>query len=701
MGTLTPLETSLHQGFAMNRRTLSFLLPALLVLCSFREAYASAVEAQETLSFSLAESQEILTRLRTAMRQFAPQCFSPKTHAWYPGRVDTLPPARDVIDLYPNPVGYGTIMADCPLFAGVLLVSIVELYDMTRAECLRREAFEAYLGLKLCGTAHGVPGFVARGVSPEDGKSVYVTSSRDQYTHYVDGLWQYYHSPLCDEKAKDEIRHLLRMLADAMKEQIVEENDYGFLRADGVKDPRGLHKMWHVYGHEAARLPMIYAAAWDVAGKQEHYELYRQYLIPAIEQSIHLNSASQKALDAWVPAYSYLQMQCSLQLLYRLEKSPKVKADIFQAMAVAKDLASKKMPKAAHQHPRDLAELLIAQLMIKEFGLTDKEKPYLRETLAIGNLGKGGPHTTIHVAAVYSKACQSGLLPIPQQVSPETWAPLTSETRGQGQQKLFPVVHKPVKPSRDENLVVFLSDPHVGSDGAETSKGNLDRFKMFCGRILAMKPRPAAVVIPGDLAFGQGGKEDYRVLKPILSQFDAAGIPWKVCFGETDRREAFFEVFPQFQPMAPQVPGRLVDVIELPRADFLLVDTLQEGASRGVLDDAQREWLKTQFERRQKSGKRFFVVSHHPASELDVASLLEQSSSCVGWISGHEHIWKRDAKAAPKLFKLQSTAYAPSASTRCGFTYLQMDRWEFVFRPVSANQDDLWERSIWVVRFSR
>jgi hypothetical protein len=686
----------------MNQRSFLFLSACLFVLfSSFCRAQGKAALAQETPRPSLAESEEVLTRLRTIMHEQAMLFFSPKTHAWYAQHLDKLPSASDVIDLYPNPVGYGTGMDDCPLFEGVLLVAIVELYDITRAECLRKEAFEAYQGLKLCGTAHGVRGFVARGVSIEDGKSVYITSSRDQYTHYVDGLWQYYRSPLCDEKTKGEIRELLGDLADAMKEQIVEENDFGFLRADGSKDPRGLQKMWHVYAHEVARLPMIYAAAWDVAGNKVHYELYRKYLIPAIEQSVDLKNKPKNELTAWVPAYSYLQMECSLALLYRVEKDPKVKVDILEAMTVAKRLASEKMASAAKRGARELAEVLIAQLMIKEFGLADEQKHYLSEALDAANLGRGGPPTTIHLLALYCKACQSGLFPVPKEVCPETWTP-----DRHGQDKMAGSVSKGkplVKSDRDEHLVVFLSDLHAGVDGSngEKAKENLDQLKAFCGRILAMKPRPAAVIIAGDLAPAQGTKQDYESLKPILRQFDAAGIPWRVCLGDTDRREAFFEVFPQFKAKASQVPERLVDVLELPRADFILIDTLQEETASDVLDGVQREWLKKEIDKHRQSGKRFFVVSHHPVTDLDVVSLLERSPSCVGCINGHEHLWRQDAKSALKRYSLQSTAYAPNTSTRCGFTYLKMDRWEFVFRPVSSNTDDLWERRIWAVRFPR
>ena len=42
---------------------------------------------------------------------FSPPRRTPGTR-W----LDKLPSAKEVIDLYPNPVGYGTGMDDCPLF---------------------------------------------------------------------------------------------------------------------------------------------------------------------------------------------------------------------------------------------------------------------------------------------------------------------------------------------------------------------------------------------------------------------------------------------------------------------------------------------------------------------------------------------------------------------------------------------------------
>ena len=56
--------------------------------------------------------------------------------------------------------------------------------------------------------------------------------------------------------------------------------------------------MWNVKGHEAARLPMIYAAAWDTTGKREYRDRYRQYLEPAVKQSF--------VVETWQPTYALL-----------------------------------------------------------------------------------------------------------------------------------------------------------------------------------------------------------------------------------------------------------------------------------------------------------------------------------------------------------------------------------------------------------
>lgn len=244
------------------------------------------------------------------------------------------PSAEEVKRQFPNPCGYSTGMEDGAILGGAMLSVLCDRFATTHDEALREKAASVFAGLRRCATVHGVRGFVARNVCPEDATSVYINSSRDQVTHFVHGLWQYYHSPLPDDGAKQQIRVVIADVAERMIEFVTPENDYDFCRADGTRDPLGISRMWQVQPHEAARLPMIYAAAWDVTRNERYREQWRRYVAEAIEQSA--NPGENK------PAYALLQMQCSLELLHALEPDPALKATIHTHMTHVRDLAAKR-----------------------------------------------------------------------------------------------------------------------------------------------------------------------------------------------------------------------------------------------------------------------------------------------------------------------------------------------------------------------
>jgi hypothetical protein len=245
-----------------------------------------------------------------------------------------LPTADEVKRQYPNPCGYSTGMEDGAILGGAMLSVLCDRFAVTKDDSLRVKAADVFAGLKRCVTVHGVRGFVARNVCPEDAQSTYINSSRDQVTHFVHGLWQYFHSPLPDEATKQQIRTILSDVAERMIETVTPENDYDFLRADGTRCPLGICRMWNVQPHEAARLPMIYAAAWDVTRNERYRESWRKYAADAIEQSAHPGEHK--------PAYALLQMQCSLEVLHALEPDATLQATIHQRMIHVRDLAAKR-----------------------------------------------------------------------------------------------------------------------------------------------------------------------------------------------------------------------------------------------------------------------------------------------------------------------------------------------------------------------
>lgn len=245
-----------------------------------------------------------------------------------------LPTAEEVKRQFPNPCGYSTGMEDGAILGGAMLSVLCDRFAVAEDESLREKAANVFTGLKRCVTVHGVRGYVARNVCPEDATSVYINSSRDQVTHFVHGLWQYYHSPLPDAATKQQIRVILADVAERMIEFVTPENDFDFLRADGQRCPLGICRMWNVQPHEAARLPMIYAAAWDVTKQERYREHWRKYATEAIEQSAHPGEHK--------PAYALLQMQCSLEVLHALEPDAAIKTTIHQHMLHVRDLAAKR-----------------------------------------------------------------------------------------------------------------------------------------------------------------------------------------------------------------------------------------------------------------------------------------------------------------------------------------------------------------------
>ncbi len=382
-------------------------------------AVASAAERRD--DFTAAQYIEMANRLDQAWKRISTVFYSPKTHLFYASPVDRVAPAslfeNGFLDPEKHKVGYGAGMADCPIYSGLLISMLADRYDVMRDGALAARALEVFKGLKTCATAHGVPGFVARGVCAEDGKSICITSSRDQVTHFVHGLWRYYHSPLCTEETKAEIRTLLKDMAERMIRNVTPENDYDFLRADGTRDPRGICRMWKVRPHEAARLPMIYAAAWDVTRDEKYYRLYREYLVPAVEETLTLPSVPPAQVRAFMPTYTLLQMQTSLELLLELETDAAMKGKLVDAMQPVARMAAERAVRINGGEEKSslcaCGEAALAQLMAKDFAFTGEQKTLLYTSIMESDMARIGTCRTAHLLAAYWRARKLGILTKP------------------------------------------------------------------------------------------------------------------------------------------------------------------------------------------------------------------------------------------------------------------------------------------------
>ncbi len=249
-----------------------------------------------------------------------------------------LPVQAEISIQWPNYQGYGTGMEDCMISAGVLLDLAIDKYVVTRDKRLVKSAAKMVEGIWECSTVHGVPGYLARGVSPYAPHHVYINSSRDQYTHVVHGLWKYYNSELIDARGKERVTTLLTAYADRMMLNVTKENGFDALRANNTPDTRGISKMWEVMGHEAARLPMIYAAAWKVSGDSRYLNELDRYLVQAIDQSY--------TVAPNVPTYCLLQVQNSMEVLDDIVEDGAIRSKIAEIMVMVAGLAQQRMRNA-------------------------------------------------------------------------------------------------------------------------------------------------------------------------------------------------------------------------------------------------------------------------------------------------------------------------------------------------------------------
>ena len=219
-----------------------------------------------------------------------------------------LPKPEDIALSVPNPCGWGTGMEDSVMNGGNAIDMLIEAYTLTQDERIKPLTDAIFRGLLRCADGKKNSGFVARSVSPLDGTSRYIESSRDQYTHWVYAALHLYTSVLADSWQKDQIRNTLVRIAEKCERDVIPENDHHMLREDNTVGR--VNKMWGDVGtHEWLRLPMFYLAAF-CSTKDPHWEkLYMRYRDEALLKSLPHKPNSMRC-------YASLQMQCALRMIY-------------------------------------------------------------------------------------------------------------------------------------------------------------------------------------------------------------------------------------------------------------------------------------------------------------------------------------------------------------------------------------------------
>ncbi len=270
--------------------------------------------------------------------EFSERLYHDGTHLYYDylasdetdGATKYLPTLDELQAQAPNPCGWGTGMEDSMLNGGNMLEAVLATYNRTKDESLKSVADDIFKGLYTCATVSEQNGYLARSVSPIDGKSHYMNSSRDQYTHWIYIGYAFYNHPLCDENQKEQIRKVLVSFAEKAERDVTEENDYCLLREDGK--PADVSCMYgpSVVMHECMRLPMFYLAAYHVSKDKHWKDMYLKYRDWATQGSEKI--LEENAFRIFEYAYALLQMQYSMKLVYELEEDESYRARFLTIM---------------------------------------------------------------------------------------------------------------------------------------------------------------------------------------------------------------------------------------------------------------------------------------------------------------------------------------------------------------------------------
>lgn len=193
-------------------------------------------------------------------------------------------------------------------------------------------------------------------------------------------------------------------------------------------------------------------------------------------------------------------------------------------------------------------------------------------------------------------------------------------------------------------LIAQITDPHVTADGrgAAGIDGG-ERLARGLARVAAMSPRPAAIVLSGDLV-ERGERAEYQRLASIVRDCPVPILPMA---GNHDDRDLLRIAFPATAPAddGRWRASRVVDGVRL-----VLLDSLEPGRPSGRLGGAQLAWLDRELG--ATSGRPTIVFVHHPPPSTglvhidrsalidadDLAALIRRHSGVVRVACGHLHV---------------------------------------------------------------
>lgn len=209
------------------------------------------------------------------------------------------------------------------------------------------------------------------------------------------------------------------------------------------------------------------------------------------------------------------------------------------------------------------------------------------------------------------------------------------------------------EPHRSEDHLAFLADIHIHQN-KEHVVHNLcvfERFLQARESILAASENPSRIVVCGDCAYNVGLKEDYATMIEGFQPLREAGIPVHLALGNHDSRKEILEAMCRYEdkPQPERIPERINAIIETPRANLFLLDSLvPKNQVTGFMGERQLQWLAKELDKRPEKPALLFAHHHPmpvpkaPGALIDTPELFDvmrPRKQVKAYIFGHTHRW--------------------------------------------------------------
>jgi Icc protein len=156
--------------------------------------------------------------------------------------------------------------------------------------------------------------------------------------------------------------------------------------------------------------------------------------------------------------------------------------------------------------------------------------------------------------------------------------------------------------------------------------------------VLALKQRPDAVVISGDLT-DYGRAVEYASLQQQIAPLEGAGLPVYLMPGNHDDRDELRRSFPTHRYLGGGVV--LQFAVDVGPMRLLALDTCVPGRSEGMLDAERLGWLEEQL--RATDERPVVIAMHHPPFQtlighMDKMGLLAGAPDLEAIVARHPNV---------------------------------------------------------------